>query len=187
VLPNWFLAFPVSAPWLVDLPPLPPRFRRFQPSDVHLTLLFLGGCGEAAALSALAAIRVVLATHRVSPMTVTLSHVVPMGPKREYTALSALLDQGQATVVESMKQLRDAPADAAGIRRDKRPPIPHVTLGRPQRRATEEDRAAGLAWADAVKLPQAPHTLDRVALYTWHNERRDALFRIVDAVPLAVA
>lgn len=187
VLPNWFLAFPVAADWLTSLPPLPPRFRRFHPSDVHLTLLFLGGCGEVAAQTAFATVRAALAAEPIAPVTVTFSRIVPMGPKRQYTALSALLDVGQAAVAALMAQLRDAPADAAGVRRDRRPPLPHVTLGRPQRRATAEDRVAGLTWADAVTLPNAPHTLDRVALYTWNPERRDALFRIVDSAPFAGA
>lgn len=187
VLPNWFLAFPVSAEWLTALPPMPPRFRRFQPSDVHLTLLFLGGCGETSALRALGAVRDALTAEPRAAVTITLGQLVPMGPRREYTALSALLVEGQAPVAELMKQLRDAPADAAGIRRDERSPVPHVTLGRPQRRATEEDRVAGLAWAASTTLPKAEQTLDRIALYTWHTERRDALFRIVDSVPLTGA
>jgi len=184
VLPNWFLAFPVSAPWIVDLPPLPPRFRRFDPLDVHLTLLFLGACGESAATAAFATVRDALVQRPVAPITITLGRVVPMGPKRQYSALSALLDQGRGAVVDLMQQLRDAPADAAGIRRDARKPLPHVTLGRPQRRATDEDRAAGLAWADALHLTETPHALDRLALYTWHTERRQALFRVVDCAPL---
>jgi 2'-5' RNA ligase len=179
------LAFPVSAEWLVDLPPLPPRFRRFHPSDVHLTLLFLGGCGESAARAALLAVGDALKANPVSPVTITLGNIVPMGPKHEHTALSAVLDAGQEKVAQLMLQLRDAPADAAGIRRDKRAPLPHVTLGRPQRRATAEDRVAGLSWADSVILPKNAHTLDRIALYTWNKERRDALFQVVDSVGLS--
>lgn len=184
MLPNWFLAFPVAAEWIVDLPRLPPRFRRFEPSDVHLTLLFLGSCGEVAARQALDALGAVLTAQPVAPLAVTLSQVVPMGPKRDYTALSALLDQGRASTAALLQRLRDAPADAAGVRRDTRPPIPHVTLGRPQRRASDEDRSAGLAWANSVVLPKTPHVLDRIALYTWHTERREALFRVVDDVSL---
>lgn len=185
MFPNWFLAFPIAAEWVVDLPPLPPRLRRFQPTDVHLTLLFLGGCGEPAARAAFAAVRAALAAEPVANIAVTLSHVVPMGRKGEYTALSALLDEGRDAVAHLIERLRDSPADAAAIRRDTRAPVPHVTLGRPQRRATDLDRAAGLTWAASVTLPKTPHTLDRVALYTWHSERRGALFQVVDSVTLS--
>lgn len=164
---------------------MPPRFRRFSPTDVHLTLMFLGGCGETAALAALAATRDSLRATPTAPVTVTLGELVPMGPKKEYTALSALLDVGRDEVTELLRRHRDGAADAAGVRRDQRPPIPHVTLGRPQRRATEQDRVAGLQWATSVSLPNTPQVLRRVALYTWHTERRDALFRIVDSTSLS--
>lgn len=184
VLPNWFLAFPVAADWITSLPKLPPRFRRFEPSDVHLTLTFLGGCGETAARGALDVVRAAFQHAPCGATTVTLANVVPMGPKREYTALSALLDTGRETVTELMRSHRDAPADAAGIRRDQRSPIPHVTLSRPQRRATDADREAGLAWAAAVSLPRTEIVLDRVALYTWNSDRAESLFRIVDSTRL---
>lgn len=184
VLPNWFLAFPVAAEWITSLPKLPPRFRRFEPSDVHLTLAFLGGCGETAAHHALDVVRAAFRAAPCAPITVTLSSVVPMGPKREYTALSALLDGGRDAMTELMRSHRDAPADAAGVRRDQRSPIPHVTLGRPQRRATEADREAGLEWAAALSLPQAPIVLDRVALYTWNSDRAESLFRVVGSARL---
>lgn len=184
VLPNWFLAFPVAAEWITELPKLPPRFRRFDASDVHLTLVFLGSCGETAAHAALDTVRAGLRDAHSAPITITLSNVVPMGPKREYTALSALLDVGRDAVTDLMRKHRDAPADAAGIRRDQRSPIPHITLGRPQRRATDADRAAGLDWAAAVSLPQTDIVLDRVALYTWNSDRAESLFRIVDSTRL---
>jgi 2'-5' RNA ligase len=183
-LPNWFLALPVNAPWLETLPALPPRFRRFDPADVHLTLMFLGACGETAARAALTATREALDSAPCSPFEVTLGDVVPMGPKKEYTALSALLTGGRDEVTTFMSRYRDVAADAANVRRDKRAPLPHITLGRPQRRATDVDREAGLAWATSVSLPGNTHVLDRVALYTWSDERRSALFRIVDSFPL---
>lgn len=185
MLPNWFLAFPVKAPWLDTLPALPPRFRRFTPADVHLTLMFLGACGENAARAALAATRDALGPTSCSPFEVTLGDVVPMGPKKQYTALSVLLDQGRAQITEFLSRYRDVAADAANIRRDKRAPLPHITIGRPQRRATDVDRDAGLTWAATLSLPKDTHVLDRLALYTWSDERRSALFRVVDSFPLA--
>src|SRR6187397_318046 len=54
--PNWFFAFPIDGRFVLDLPAPPPALRPFHPDDVHLTLAFLGGCGEEAALAALAAL-----------------------------------------------------------------------------------------------------------------------------------
>ena len=54
--PNWFFAFPVDGVFVLGLPEVPASIRRFHPEDVHMTLAFLGGCGEQAAERALAEI-----------------------------------------------------------------------------------------------------------------------------------
>src|SRR3954464_13068769 len=95
--PNWFFAFPIDGAFVLELPPLPSNFRRFHPEDVHLTLAFLGGCGEPAAVRALRALDERLKQAPVSAIAVSLAEVVPMGGSpRGYTALSALLDRGRA-------------------------------------------------------------------------------------------
>lgn len=185
MVPNWFLAFPVDADWCLDLPPPPPRFRAFQAADLHLTLTFLGPCGEPAALAAFRAIADALDASPCAQVRVTFGEVVPMGPVDQYTAVSATLKEGRDLMTGLLRELRDAPADAAGVRRDQRAPLPHVTLARPQRRANEEDRREGLAWAKSLVLPSHVHVLDRIALYTWHSEREHSLFRVVDQVHLS--
>jgi len=183
--PNWFLAFPLDGRFVLELPPLPPAFRLFHPEDVHLTLSFLGGCGEPAAERAFAAVDAVLREKPLGGVRVSLGEVVPMGPKREYSALSALLDSGRIEMTERLAALRDVASEAALGRREKRAPKPHVTIARPQRRATATARAAGLAWAAALDLSAVEADLDRLALYTWsEGNRRERLFRIVAERPL---
>ena len=69
---------------------------------------------------------------------------------------------------------------AAGARPARHPPRPHVTLARPQRRASDAQRARGLAWAAELALPVPTVRLDRVALYTWSDNRKERLFRMVE-------
>ncbi len=178
--PNWFLGFPIDGGFLLDLPPVPPALRRFHPEDVHLTLAFLGGCGEEGAKRALAALdrRIELAPLRA--IHVSLGEVVPMGgSSKSYSALSALLGAGREEATATLEAYRDALTDAASARRDRRPPKPHVTLARPRGRASPDDREAGLAWASALELGSVRATLDRVALFTWSEQRAERLFRIV--------
>lgn len=51
-------------------------------------------------------------------------------------------------------------------------------------RSTAEHRQAGLDWARATDLRTVERTLDRIALYTWHANRRERLFQIVAERPL---
>jgi len=183
--PNWFFAFPIDGSFVLELPALPSNFRRFHPEDVHLTLAFLGGCGQMAAERALSALDERLNAERFTPISVSLAEVVPMGGTlRNYSALSALLDQGRAEASANIATLRDTLTRTASDRTEKRPPKPHVSIARPRARASAADREAGLAWAAALRLQSVHARLDRIALYTWNEERRDRLFRIVAERPL---
>lgn len=184
MLPNWFVALPVDANVVATLPPVPPGFRAFHPQDVHMTLSFLGACGEQVARTAFSAL--VSGLHEVgsAAFDVTLGEIVPMGPKGRYSALSAIVNEGNGEAVDFLRQWRDRVADAASVSRDKRAPLPHVTVARPQRRATDEQREVGLRWATSVVLPPDRVRLDRVALYTWSERRLPRLFQIVEAVGL---
>jgi 2'-5' RNA ligase len=75
--------------------------------------------------------------------------------------------------------MRDALTEAASGRREKRKPKAHVTIARPMRRATEAQRDAGRSWAKSLDLRGVEATVDRVALYTWNENRRERLFRVV--------
>lgn len=165
---------------MLELPALPPHFRRFEPEDVHLTLSFLGGCGEAAATRGFQALASVLDASPRSSLAVSLGAVVPMGPRRQYSALSALLERGRLETTSLIAELRDVVSDAALSRREQRAVKPHITLARPRRGADQNARAAGLAWAAELDLSHVTMTLERVALYTWSaGARRPRLFHIV--------
>jgi RNA 2',3'-cyclic 3'-phosphodiesterase len=177
--PNWFLAFPLDGSFVLDLPELPPTFRRYHPDDVHVTLSFLGGCGEEAALRALAALDVALSTSPVASIDVTLGEVVPMGPRGRYSAISALLGEGRVETERCIGALRDTVSEAALGKREPRPPKAHVTLARPSRQSSEARRAEGLIWARQQRLETVRARLCRIALYTWSEQRRERLFRVV--------
>jgi 2'-5' RNA ligase len=182
--PNWFFAFPLDGAFLDELPPPPANIRPFHPSDVHLTLAFLGRCGRDAAERALAVLDARLAQSPRPPLAVSLAGVVPMGARRSYTALSALLDRGRNETESYITTVRDPLFDAAHTRRDQRRPKAHVTLARPTRRATDAQRLAGIAWAEALDLRPIQRTLDRIALYTWADDRPRRMFKVVAERPL---
>ena len=178
--PNWFFAFPLDGAFLLELPEPPPSIRRYHPGDVHMTLAFLGGCGQPAAERALAALDERLKLSPPPVLDVSLGEVVPLGRSRNgYTTLSALLGEGRDETTAFLTTHRDPLHEAATGTRPKRPAKPHVTLARVRGRASVENRNAGLAWAAALNLRTVRARLDRIALYTWNESRRERLFRIV--------
>lgn len=177
---NWFIALPVAAgAWFDALPTLPTGVRRFSPGDLHLTVAFLGGVRGESAHAAFDAVRFELA-----PRDVTLGAVVPMGPPARYSALSALLAAGREEVEAELGRAGPAAYEAAGATPDKRTPKAHITLARPKRNATSEERREALAWANAIDLGGASVRLEEIALYTWSEDRSSTLFRIVSRSPL---
>jgi 2'-5' RNA ligase len=177
--PNWFFGFPLDGSFVLELPEVPVNFRRYHPEDVHLTLAFLGGCGVEGAERALALLDAALTRKMPRPIEVTLGPVTPMGSRRAYSALSALLDHGRVETEALMAELGDPLLEAATGRRGRRKPKAHVTLARPTRRATDAQRDAGLDWASRLALEHVRATLDRIALYTWNENRQKRLFRVV--------
>jgi 2'-5' RNA ligase len=180
--PNWFLALPVSPiPWFEERVPEPPQgLRRFPAEDLHLTAAFLGGCDEEAA-------RLVwsrASDWQLTARRVVLGEVTPMGRPGRYSALSALFERGAAEIEAEIGRCRAEWLAAAGARPEHRPPRAHVTIARPRRRATDDERAAGLAWAAGLDLSGAEVELGELALYTWADDRSRRLFRIVERRPL---
>ncbi len=170
---------------MLELPALPANMRRFHPEDVHLTLAFLGACGQEAAARAFAELERLLAERQLARLEVSLGDVVPMGGSRKnYTALSALLERGREEVSAAIAALRDPLLAAANCRPDARPPKPHASIARPRARVTDSQREAGLGWAAALELRNISQCLDRIALYSWHEARHERLFRIVTELRL---
>ena len=174
--PNWFVAWPIAPEgWLERLPPPPARVRRFHSDDLHATIAFFGAVDEKAARRGFDA----LTSFPWVAHEVVLGRVRLMGSPRHGSALAALLDEGQAPVVEWMRVARDPCLAAAGARPDERAPLPHVTLARIQRRASRPERRAAIAWAEGLDLGAPRVRLGAPALYTWSTDRRERLFRIV--------
>jgi RNA 2',3'-cyclic 3'-phosphodiesterase len=182
---NWFFGLPIGGAFLKDLPPPPRGFRLFTSRDVHLTVAFLGPCGRELAERALAALDETLLSARLESLEYALGEVIPLGNPRRYSALSATLTTGHDQASAIIGALRDPLVAAAEARPDTRPPLPHATIARPRRRAGNDERRAGLSWARGLDLSEVRGTIDRVALYTWPEERRESLFQVVAERALA--
>jgi RNA 2',3'-cyclic 3'-phosphodiesterase len=175
--PNWFVAVPVPAEgWFEQMVTAPPEgVRRFHPEDIHMTVAFLGGVSEQDARAGWQAL-----SWPVGAVTASLGAVIPMGAPHRYSALSIELIDGREELEKAIAACRDAICDAAGARRENRPAKAHITVARPNRRAGEAEREAGLRWAKRLDLKKQVVTLDSVALYTWADDRKTRQFKIVE-------
>ena len=181
---NWFIGLPVPAgPWFAALQP-PAGVRLFGLEDLHVTVAFLGAVDEARARAAFELAQ----DFPLRALSVTLAQVEALGSRRRPSAFSALLGEGRAEVEHAMGATRGAMWERAAAREDTRPPIAHVTLARPERRANHVQREAALAWAKQLVLGAPRCQLTGIALYTWSADRSSdrslALFRRVCVLPL---
>ena len=168
--PNWFIGWPFDTAFVLD--DVPARVRRFAPTDLHVTSVFLGAVDETTAERAWA-----IASARPGPaVDVTLGEVRLLGG-RNPTAISAIVADNAALLTASMTDHRARLVDAGLLGPDKWPPLPHVTMARIQRSASPDQRAAALQWVRGLRV-DARARLDRFALYTWSDDRRRQLFRI---------
>jgi len=173
---NWFIGLPVAAGvWLSRLePPAELPVRVFAPSDLHLTVAFLGAVSREAAHAAFAE----AGSFALAPSEVRLGALVPLGRPARPSAFSALLCEGREAVEQAISAARGALFAAAGARPDHRPALAHLTLARPQRRASDLQVRAATAWACGIDLGAPVVRLDQIALYTWSADRARQLFRI---------
>lgn len=159
------------------LPPAPPRVRVFAASDLHVTLGFLGTVQEAEAKKAWALMN---GFDSMRAVTGSFVGVTPLGNPRKPSALSAMIGEGKDALSDMIAQARGPALAAAGAPEDTRPPLPHMTLARIQRRATAAERRKALQWAEGIDLEDASFRSRSVALYTWAEDREKRLFRIVE-------
>jgi 2'-5' RNA ligase len=181
--PNWFLALPLSprARWQDAAATAPPQLRRFAADDLHLTVAFLGPCGEP---SALAAWRRLLA-EQASAISVQAGGWRALGLSRQPSAYGLTLAEGHRELCTLLQRWEPLAREAAGLGPASRPPLPHVTLLRPRRREAPMVIAPMRAWMAQAPVPADPARLGELALWTWNPDRHARLFRIVERRPLA--
>ena len=175
--PNWFVGLPVAAAsWLASMTAdLPESCRAFDARDVHMTVAFLGAV-EPAGVSAVIDL---LNAVEERAFFITLGRVLALPTPKRVSALSLEPLEGIARARLFIEGWRERFCRAAGCRPDPRPPLPHITVARPKRKAGHEGRQQALDWSSRVKAPTQRILLDHVALYTWADDRRLRQFRIV--------
>lgn len=174
---NWFvgLRLPEPSGWIEVAAGLPSGVRRFHPSDLHITVAFLGACEEEHALRAWQA----LEPRRHPPIPVSAARWLALGPPSAPSAFGLGLANGHQAVAALMASWGAEALAAAGRAPDRREPLPHVTLARPTRRGGDGARTAMQQWITTAPVPEQPTTLEQLALFTWAANREERLFQVV--------
>lgn len=174
--PNWFVGIPVYLPTLENmLHNLPKSCRGFHPHDLHMTVAFLGSMQLQWKPNVIALMKTLIG----SPLTITLGGVRALPSPRKASAFCLEIDMGHQVVCDWMASWRSPLITGGRGRQDKRPPLPHITIARPLRKAGEKGREEGLAWLRGLEIPETQIFIDRLALYTWAENRDERLFQIV--------
>ena len=174
--PNWFVALPVSWNGVSRvLSTLPPECRGFHPDDLHMTVAFLGAMPADRKEPVIEVMKGIQA----GAMSVQLGPLLTLPSSSRVSALSFSVSAGREQVESLISQCRGPLLKAAGAKPDHRPPLAHLTIARPLRKARETGKRKAREWAGQVIPPENKLTLSRLALYTWADDRRTRQFQIV--------
>ena len=180
--PNWFIGLPVSPPlgYNALFEGAPDGLRQFHPEDLHITVAFLGPVSPKAAdeawVAGLAA--------QSEPFSFSYGPLKPFGHRSRPSAWSFVPNEGRDAITAFMGRAREVMVAAAEARPDTRPPRPHITIARPPRRADASLHRAIHRWAEQVPPPPDTYRLDRLALFTWAENRKVRQFKIVYERPI---
>lgn len=179
---NWFIGLPIPSDlWFQTLPAPPAYVRLFAAVDLHATVAFLGRVEAEQARAAFELAQ----NWPTGPISASLGDVRPMGNPRRASALSAMIQAEPGRLLEdAIDSVRDAMLAAAGAPPDQRPPLAHVTLARIGRKASKQERKNAISWAEGLDLGRPAVRIDRLALYTWAQDRKRQLFEIVESIGL---
>lgn len=176
---HWFLALvvPEGERLLAATSNLPPGMRCFSPSDLHITVGFLGCCGIERAMAAWQA----MGSRRHAAIAIRPGGWRPMGAARRPSAYALTLASGHNTTAALIEGWRGEALAAAELPPEPRPALPHITLVRPCRHKRSQ-QPIGTAevmarWLSAAPIPRARLLLREIALYGWAMEREQRLVR----------
>lgn len=130
---------------------LPRTVKWVEAQNMHLTLLFLGETEASKVRLVQAVMNVAAASHRPFSLQPTVLGCFP-SPARPRTIWAGLA--GEVKVAQSLKKTLDAGLEPLGWPPEKRPFVPHLTLGR----VKDERGRVNLNWGEPIATPPIPVT-----------------------------
>ncbi len=175
--PNWFAAFPIPAQdWLPEtLKGLPEQCLGFQVEDIHMTIAFFRAMDPSRAQDVIQFIK----TIQAKPFEIQLGSVLTLPTPKRFSALAFSLSTGREKACEYIGAFRDGLSQAAHTQSENRPPLAHITIARPKRKYGPGGQRVAREWASKIKPAKDRLLVDRIALYTWSEDRQTRQFQKV--------
>lgn len=145
-----------------------------------MTVAFLGPVGEKNAEMAWNEMK----RRTFSAFSISLGRMELFGDPDKPSAYALTLDRGRENAIACIVMHRDHLLLIAGSRPDNYKPRPHITIARPPRSASDALRLEGEAWTHSIVPPETELWLNRLALYTWADDRSIQQFKIVATLEL---
>ncbi len=183
---NYFAAFPVAdgaRVFSAVKPGAPEGLRWFHPEDLHVTLAFFGANPEPDSeddgVERIEAVREVLRQVEFPEdgMAIMLGELLLLPHRRRFSAISFAIANGGKELENLIGQWRGPLLEAAGCEPDTRPPLPHLTFARPDRKDEAFRPRKVIRWAAERKPPQVTITVQTPVLYGWSDRRPVRQFR----------
>ncbi len=171
---NYFVAFPVRLPEAL-CNQMPSGLRSFVLDDLHCTLAFLGQLKP----ELIPDIKAALTEIQCKPIRAQLEQLVMLPSQKKFRALAWTFAQGREATEQLIAQYRDMFLGLAQCTLETRDPLAHVTIARPKSGLRAEQLEEIVEWMSKQKAPSQEFVLDRLALYTWSEQRPAQQFRVV--------
>jgi len=180
---NSFVAAPIEnvGYWFDNyLENRPNAVRVFHPEDLHMTIAFLGK------ISADQQAAVIQAMEKLAhaEFEISFHRLVALPNAKRMSALSFSVNAGFQEAVNLIETWRAPIFKSISTEVETRPALPHITIARPERRANSQERKSILGWLKTVEAPRLKIPINRVALYTWSDNRKETQFKILYETPL---
>lgn len=181
MIPNWFVAWPVIGleDSLAALKAGAPGGLDFlEPSDIHVTLAFLGRYNPAL----LKKMTNLLKELPLAPIEITTGELVALPQPRRFSALAFTLRRGLLEANAQADKWRARICREAGAALDTRVKMLHLTIARPDRRIGSDDRDAALEWIEKINGDKTPIALrlERPRLYSWTDRTASTRYLVLD-------
>ncbi len=176
---NWFVAWPVenATEWLTALAADAPVGVTFlDPADLHVTLAFLATHTDAAEKKLAGILRGLPPTG----VDVTPGPFLALPQPRRFSELVATIDTGRLELEKQIAKWRPRLCREVGAQLDPRAPVPHITLARPDRRITNDERDLALAWIDSRPRDETPLRLARPTIYRWSDTKDSRRYQLTE-------